>query len=63
MVCQGRQKCDGTMELWVAAGENKGIFCGGRVVDTKGMYLCSAAKDVMNSHLSLTKGQVSSGIY
>lgn len=48
VVWQGRPECDETRELWVAAGGNRQVLCGVKVVDTttKGMCLCSAANGV-----------------
>lgn len=41
VVWQGRQECDGTTELWVAAGGNRGILCGVKVVDTLSGCVCA----------------------
>lgn len=41
VVWQGRQECDRTGELWVAAGGNRGILCGVKVVDTLSGCVCA----------------------
>lgn len=38
---QGRQECDGTRELWVAAGGNRGVLCGVKGVVTLRGCVCA----------------------